>query len=501
MVRNNPKKSSVPSPRLVGELIGERYRLVDVLAEGNHGLTYRAEDVESQQCVVVKALSLRRITDWKALELFEREAQVLAQLQHPAIPRYLGYFHTDTEIDRTFYLVQQLAEGQSLAELVQSGWRSTEAEVRQIAQQILEILIYLHALQPPAIHRDIKPQNVIRQSNGQICLVDFGAVQHTYYNTLMRGSTVVGTFGYMAPEQFRGQAVPATDLYSLGATLLFLLTHRSPAELPTDRLKIAFRSHIQVSETFADWLEQLIDPDLSDRFPSASAALAALQTRRSGTKPTQFRSWKTALGVGVATAVAVAGLNHFKYPLLSAIGFTPRAMYEGIMHGDYKTVKLYLDRGVSANAREYQNHSPLHWAVTNNQPEIAKLLIARGADVHAKYDDDGHTALHMAMFHGRKDMAQVLIEHGAAVNVRDNFGYTPLHVALLQRDTPYQRSPHSYFGLAGKEERVSIELLHYLLQQGADVNAKSKTGVTPWQLAQERSPEAARLLQLQGIHP
>lgn len=484
------------STHLAGEMIGDRYRILNVLGEGSSGITYRAEDVQSGQQVALKALSLRCMGDWKAMELFEREARVLAQLDHPAIPRYQDYFQLDTEYDRAFCIVQQLVEGRSLAELVQTGWRSTESEVRRIAEQILEILIYLHSLTPPVIHRDIKPQNLIRQANGQIYLVDFGAVQHTYYSTLMRNSTVVGTFGYMAPEQFCGQAGAATDLYSLGATLLFLLTHRSPAELPTDRLKLNFRSRIQVSLMFADWLEQMLEPDLNDRFPSAQAALTALRTRQPMAKPSRSRSGKTVLGVGAATIALIAGLNHFKYPLLSAIGFTPRAMYEGIMYGDYDTVKAYLERGVSANAREYQDHSPLHWAVTNNQPKIALLLIARGADVHAKYDSDGHTVLHMAMLHSGKDITRVLIEHGADINARDNFGYTPLHIALLQRDAPYQQSPHSYYGLAGKEERVSLDLLEYLLQHRADVNAASKTGVTPLQLAQKRSSKALQLLQL-----
>jgi serine/threonine protein kinase len=276
-VKLNPE----PNPTtLIGELVENRYRILDILGEGGSGATYRAKDEQTGQTVALKALSLRRMSDWKALELFEREAQVLAQLHHPAIPQYLAHFHTDTPHDRTFYLVQQLAAGQSLAQRVQAGWRSTEAEVRQIAEQILNTLIYLHSLTPPVIHRDLKPQNLIRQANGQIHLVDFGAVQHTYYNTLMRGSTVVGTFGYMAPEQFRGQAVAATDLYSLGATLLFLLTHRSPAELPTDRLKLDFRSHIQVSAAFADWLEQMLEPELTDRFTTAQEALDVLQGRQ-----------------------------------------------------------------------------------------------------------------------------------------------------------------------------------------------------------------------------
>ncbi|MEO0868905.1 MAG: protein kinase, partial [Cyanobacteria bacterium J06642_11] len=91
-------------------------------------------------------------------------------------------------------------------------------------------LDYLHGLNPPIIHRDVKPQNIIWSQNGRIFLVDFGAVQTVYQNTIAFSSTVVGTFGYMAPEQFRGQAYPTTDLYGLGTTLLALLTHQNPGE-------------------------------------------------------------------------------------------------------------------------------------------------------------------------------------------------------------------------------------------------------------------------------
>lgn len=258
-------------------MVGDRYRILEVLGQGGIGTTYKAEDLQTQQQVALKALSLRRITDWKVLELFEREARVLSYLQHPAIPRYLNYFQVDTPENRWFYLVQELAEGRSLAAWVKEGWRIGEAEAKQLAIQVLEVLSYLHSLTPPAIHRDIKPQNILRRSDGQIFLVDFGSVQDTYRDTLTQGSTVVGTYGYMAPEQFRGKAVPATDLYGLGATLLFLLTHQSPADLPQRRLKIDIRACTQLSPTFADWLDQMLEPAMEDRFPSAQEALAALQ--------------------------------------------------------------------------------------------------------------------------------------------------------------------------------------------------------------------------------
>jgi len=115
----------------------------------------------------------------------------------------------------------------------------------------------LHQLDPPFIHRDLKPENLIRAENGIIYLLDFGAVRERYQNELTQGSTGVGTYGYMAPEPFRGRTVPVTDLYSLKATLLYLLTHGSPAEFPQDTLKIDFRSQVKISEAFVGWLERL----------------------------------------------------------------------------------------------------------------------------------------------------------------------------------------------------------------------------------------------------
>jgi hypothetical protein len=261
-----------------GDLIADRYRLLSVLGQGGSGITYATEDIYTHQQFALKELSLRGIKDWKQLELFEREAKVLSQLDHPAIPNYIDYFQTDTTENRWFYIVQELAPGKSLADLVEEGWQATQAEVRQLALQVLDILQYLHGLTPAIIHRDIKPQNIIRNNEGQIYLVDFGAVQNVYRNTMI-GSTVVGTYGYMAPEHFQGKAVPATDLYSLGGTLLFVLTHCSPADLPQKRLKIDFRAAIQLDPDFADWLDQMLEPAVEDRFASAQAARSALLTQ------------------------------------------------------------------------------------------------------------------------------------------------------------------------------------------------------------------------------
>ncbi len=258
-------------------IIAQRYHILNVLGEGGIGTTYKAKDLKTGQLVAIKSLSLRQMSNWKTLDLFKREAETLAQLNHPAIPKYLAYFQVDTPETHDFYLVQQLAPGKSLAELVELGWKPKEATVKRLAIEVLTILVYLQQFTPAIIHRDIKPQSLIIRQNGEVFMVDFGAIFDTYYHTLTGGSTIVETFGYMAPEQYRGQAVLSTDLYGLGTTLLFLLTGQSPANFPQHQLKIQFRPYVQISPEFADWLERILEPAIAYRFANAKDALAVLQ--------------------------------------------------------------------------------------------------------------------------------------------------------------------------------------------------------------------------------
>ncbi|MFN5855988.1 MAG: serine/threonine protein kinase [Pseudanabaenaceae cyanobacterium] len=263
----------------VGSILNQRYRITGQLGQGATGITYGGEDLqtESRRKVAIKTLSLRQVGEWKMLELFEREAKVLAHISHPRIPKYIDYLTVDTPQDRRFYLVQEQIDGDSLATLVRDGWRTDEATVKDIAAQVLEILIYLHGLVPPVIHRDIKPQNLIRNHEGAIYLVDFGAVQDLYRYGTGNSFTFVGTHGYIAPEQFHGAAQAASDLYSLGATLVYLLTHCPPGNLPQQRMKIDFRALCHPSAGFAQWLDRLLEPVIEDRFSDAMIALAALK--------------------------------------------------------------------------------------------------------------------------------------------------------------------------------------------------------------------------------
>ncbi|MFW5664458.1 MAG: ankyrin repeat domain-containing protein [Coleofasciculus sp.] len=465
------------------ETIAKRYRILAPLAQGGNGITYLGEDLDTGERVVLKALSLRQIHDWKAIERFEREAQVLAQLNHPGIPHYLDYFHLDTPRDRSFYIIQQFAPGCSLAESVQNGWRGNEREIRQIAIQVLDILVYLQQQTPPIIHRDIKPNHIIRSNDGRIVLIDFGAVQTTYYSTLARSHTVVGTFGYMAPEQFLGQAVPATDLYGLGATLLFLLTHRSPADLPINHLTTDSRCfRIQISAAFADWLETILEPDLKHRFACAETALAELQNQRVSVKlkpvPSKSPFWKPLVFGGILASI-ILGINTFKYPILSTIRLTPPQVYEAAEQGDITTIQQYLKNGLGVNARNGDYTTPLHWV---GSAEMAQLLITAGADVNAT-DQYGWTPLHYAR---SRDIAALLIAHGANIHAQSQPNWEQLHGyhwnwgKLLPGITPLHVAR-------------SAEIAQLLIDQGADVNAKdAKTNRTPLHLA--NSPEIAAVL-------
>jgi eukaryotic-like serine/threonine-protein kinase len=272
---NSPPEAM--SSGLAMPTLSDRYRVLELLGEGGSGKTYRAVDLHTEVEVAVKVLSLQGMADWKTLELFEREAKILAQLDHPAIPRYLDFFRALNAAEEAFCLVQEIAPGQPLTAWIEQGYSFSEKELQQIAIQILEILIYLQDFTPPIIHRDIKPQNILRTESGVIYLVDFGAVRDTYHLTITGGSTIVGTYGYMAPEQFRGQAVLATDLYGLGATLLYLRSGQDPADLPVQKMKIDFRSKVKTSADFANWLDGLLEPMPEDRYRSAALALDCLQ--------------------------------------------------------------------------------------------------------------------------------------------------------------------------------------------------------------------------------
>ena len=260
-------------------LLHERFEILEEIGRGSQATTHRALDHDTGEVVALKELDFRRVEDWKSQELFEREGATLQALDHAAIPRYVDAFTIETEDEIRLYLAQEFIDGPTLQDELDSGRHWSEAEAREDAAQLLDALVYLHGLSPPVVHRDIKPSNIIRRSDGRLALVDFGAVQNIVPKTV-GGSTIIGTPGYMPIEQVMGRAVPASDLYALGATLIHLLTRTPPSELAVERNHLRFRDRApSVSEDLATLLEELTHPSVEDRIDSARRARERLERR------------------------------------------------------------------------------------------------------------------------------------------------------------------------------------------------------------------------------
>lgn len=264
-------------------VLEDRYEIQRQLGARAGQQTLLALDRQTQDLVVLKLLTFSSDLGWETFKLFEREAKTLQELTHPAVPRYLGYFDVETASGKGFVLVQSYIDAPSLAEHIQAGRTFDETNLKQIAKAVLKVLIHLHHRYPPIIHRDIKPSNILltrrfEHPEGQVYLVDFGSVQAAACEK--ETITVVGTYGYMPPEQFGGRAVPASDLYGLGATLIALASGQHPADLPQKDLRICFEGYVSFSPAFSDWLQWMTEPSLDRRLKSADQALQALEKQQ-----------------------------------------------------------------------------------------------------------------------------------------------------------------------------------------------------------------------------
>jgi serine/threonine protein kinase len=249
---------------------GESYRLEDRIGQGASGFTYRAARRSDGAVVCVKELPYRRLGgSFKALDLFHREAATLRELRHDCIPRYLDEFVSGEGKATSLILVQEFVDGETLAQEMASR-RYSEDEVLAILAELLSVLSYLHRLHPPVVHRDLKPSNVMRRrSDGSLVLVDFGSVKSAVADEVTGGSTVAGTFGYMAPEQFYGKASPASDLYGLGVLGAVLLSRRDPADLVDPEHRLDWKRHLRVHAATIALLERWLQPDPERRAQDA----------------------------------------------------------------------------------------------------------------------------------------------------------------------------------------------------------------------------------------
>lgn len=260
-----------------GPLLNQRWRLGPRMGSGSQARTYLARDEQAGdgRTVIVKQLELKKQgNSWKNFDLFEREVRVLKSLRHPGIPRFIESFESEPGV---FNLVIERMPGATLRAIA-TKVTFTDRELRDILARLLEILDYLHRQDPPVIHRDIKPANLVRDARGNIALVDFGGVRDVLRDS--GGSTIVGTFGYMAPEQLHGQATPATDIYGLGATIVALAAGVEPENVPRKGLRMDLQTHLKGRDpALIEVLEAMTEPDPEER-PASARKVAELLGKR-----------------------------------------------------------------------------------------------------------------------------------------------------------------------------------------------------------------------------
>ncbi len=264
-------------------LLGGRYIVEKPIAQGGFGATFLARDRYTpamKRCVVklLQPVGLNSSQMVIAKQMFEREATVLEALgTHPQIPDLLAYFEVQAGQDEFFFLVQEFVDGFTLEQIVAQHGAIAEADVLEILQSLLTVLTFIH--EKGSIHRDIKPANImVRKSDQTYFLLDFGAVKQVAGAAQGQRSTGIFTPGYGAPEQMRGDTVfPATDLYALGVTCLFLLTGQEPEELfDVNNNKWQWDRFVQLSPNFNRVLQKMLAAAPNDRWASAPEVLQAL---------------------------------------------------------------------------------------------------------------------------------------------------------------------------------------------------------------------------------
>ncbi len=272
---------------LVGKTLRNRYRILQVLESGGFGDTYLAQDIDlpGHPTCVVKHLKPKDTSPEVlpiAKNLFEREAEYLYKLgsAHSQIPKLYAHFEENNE----FFLVQEFIDGHSLTEEIIVGRKLSESATIELLLEILEVLSFVH--QHNVIHRDIKLANLMRrQQDGKIVLIDFGAVKDiSVLGTDHQGNTNVtvsiGSPGYMPSEQARGKPRLSSDVYAVGMIGIQALTGIAPDSLQEDANtgEILWRDRVEVSNTFAEVLQNMVFYHFSQRYKSAIEALQAIQS-------------------------------------------------------------------------------------------------------------------------------------------------------------------------------------------------------------------------------
>ncbi len=363
-IESEQKALSAPAGSLQpGQVLQSRYRILGIIGLGGMGAVYQARDLHfpnvTRLCAVKEMINMAQDQQLReqTLRNFEREAEILATLNHPAIPQIYDYFSFG---DRS-YLVMEFIQGKDLEAILNSTDQFLPVEqVRQWGIEICDVLSYLHNHQPePIVFRDMKPSNVMIDHHKRVRLIDFGIAK-----TFQMGQpgTMIGTEGYSPPEQYKGIASPAGDIYALGASLHHLLTRRDPRlEPPFSFDKKPIKEYNpNVPDALAAVIMRALEYDPERRYASAEAMKQSLeaaggslaepvaaspQASRVGSPASPLQASVPVAPVGAPAVVVPSGdiVPIWQFQVEDAVRSTPM-VYNGVVYvGAYDNNLWALD--------------------------------------------------------------------------------------------------------------------------------------------------------------
>lgn len=258
----------------VSDDVLQHYHHLQKIGHGAQGTMLKALD-DTDHPVAIKVFDFGTVREWKDVELFEREIDVLKNLNIDGVPRYIETIKTD----KVIYLVEEYIDAQSIEKQMKNGRNFTVDECTTILERTAKILTMLGAHTPPIIHRDIKPANLLVDNALNVWLVDFGVVMNTQQTFSM---TFAGTAGYVAPEQLYGKANPASDIFSLGATMLHLVSHVSPSDMDLKGITPDFDKYIPKSVPLwlSDTIRQMMSVNPDERPQDGQKLLELIQENK-----------------------------------------------------------------------------------------------------------------------------------------------------------------------------------------------------------------------------
>jgi len=460
-------------------IVNNQYYLLKILGE-NYGTTYKAIN-ENKKFVLIKELSLRTLDLWKTEELFKREAKVLSQLNHISIPNFIENFSLGYGRNSRMYIVMEYIEGKSLEEERAERYY-TEREILKLMKEILQVLNYIHSLTPPIIHRDLKPSNIMRRKNGDIVLIDFGSVRDIIKPK--GGSTLIGTSGYMPPEQFMGKVSKKSDYYALAVTMVVMLSRKSPEDL-YEGLEFKWQEHIDVSNGFYNLLYSMLEYHEEYRISSSEEIESTIDNILNNKNENIVKKTPQKIkDINIKPQKTIDNTEVFslKEKVMDLI--------ELAKDKKWTEIKYLLKTGSDVNILGKFNENLLFYSVDQNNIKYINYLLESKININNQ-NINGQTVLNFALQEKKYEIINILLDYRINFSLKDSNNKTALMFAATTNleifKTIFIKTPTNIVKQKDKKgdsvlfyayNNKNYDIVKYLLYHNYDVNEKDRIGET-----------------------